>query len=95
MKEYLNKVEIRFGDDKKYKANFNDYFENDYYLVADKELVAQELGRKIIDDFGNTIYRNDEEFKNEEILQLIDEEFLDDIRCNIYDLVEEYLINNL
>ena len=95
MKEYLNKVEITFGDDKKYKANFNHYFENDYYLVADKELIAQELGRKIINNFGNTIYRNDEEFENGEILQLIDEEFLDDIRCNIYDLVEEYLINNL
>lgn len=95
MKKYLNKVEITFGDDKKYKANFNNYFENDYYLVADKELIAQELGRKIIDNFGNTIYRDNEEFDNGEILQLIDEEFLDDIRCNIYDLVEEYLINNL
>lgn len=95
MTEYSNKVEITFGDDQKYKANFNDYFENEYYIVADKELIAQDIGRKIIDEFGNTIYRNDKEFDNCEILQLIDEEFLNDIRCKIYDLIEEYLINNL
>lgn len=95
MTGYSNKAEITFGNDKKYKVYFDDYFENEYYIVADKELIAQDIGRKIIDEFGNTIYRNDGEFENGEILQLIDEDFLDEIRCNIYDLVEEYLINNL
>lgn len=92
MNNYTNYIILKDGI-RTYEKHFDEHYKNKWFDVLDKERIATKLGRKIIEEKSN-IEINKNNFENYELLNLIDEEYLNDIRCEIYDMLEEYLANN-
>lgn len=86
---YKNKVEIVNNDtDEKITTVFNDYEEIDDYIIIDKYLLGESIGRQLCDYYENSTC-------NWENVRTEVELLTDEIANTIYYIAEEFVINNL
>lgn len=70
--------------------SFDDFLDDKFYTIIDKESIAQYIGRKIIDEEKDFDIDKDWNI----IWEMIDTLLINDITQNISDYVYEYLNNN-
>ena len=87
---YKNKITINTNDNeyKNFKINFNDYIETNDFIIIDKYLLGESIGREVCD-----VYKNDK-CDWDDIRTKI-ELLTDEIASTIFYISEEFVKNNL
>lgn len=76
----------------KFTVEFNELYQDDYYIIIDVEETGNYIGRKLLDD--NPGINNINDIDNNEIHAYIDE-LTDELHSIIKDEVDNYLDRNL
>lgn len=87
---YKNKFTINTDDNeyKDYNIRFNDYIETNDFILIDKYLLGESIGREICDTFENSKCDWDNVRSRIELLT-------DEIASTIFYISEEFVKNNL
>lgn len=99
---YKNHVEIK-DENEKYSDYFDEIWENDWFIVIDKQFLGQEMGAEIIEDLNNDeiTYVDEnglEDFTNEfkdKMLSRVKKEITDELSDEICKYMLEYIGNNI
>ncbi len=99
---YKNYVEIK-DENEKYDDYFDEIWENDWFIVIDKQFLGQEMGAEIIEDLNNDeiTYVDEnglEDFTNEfkdKMLSRVKKEITDELSEEICEYMLEYIGNNI
>ena len=99
---YKNYVEIK-DENEEYSDYFDEIWENDWFIVIDKQFLGQEMGAEIIEDLNNDeiTYVDEnglEDFTNEfkdKMLLRVKKEITDELSEEICEYMLEYIGNNI
>ena len=89
-----NSVEIIDIDMEKSGDDFDTIYENEWFIVIDKQWLGETIGRKYVDDIQN---KNRDFMTDDERLELLVEieEITDEIRHDVFKFASEYIGQNI
>lgn len=96
---YRNKVKIKFeGDPNPYGSEFDDIWDTEWYLVIDKQITGENIGKEIYDKFPkNRLIKNEEEYTKEVKKEITKraKEITNTLAKELESFAYEYLDNNI
>lgn len=92
---FINEVDIKMINDSWESGGyFNNWWEDEWYTVIDKQHLGQTIGKKICETIGKKIILENGGLNYDEIYSIIEDEYTNTLRNQIYSFVEEYLGEN-